>query len=56
MFIIKLVICHIFGMLTTQLGVDVWIIAQLHKNIWITLAKSLQQSNVCLSTGCANNH
>ncbi|TRZ09554.1 hypothetical protein HGM15179_017553 [Zosterops borbonicus] len=32
-----------------------WIIPQLCQNVWVTLAQTLQQENICLSTAAAKN-
>lgn len=32
-----------------------WIVPQPSQNIWVTLAKTLQQDNLCLSVGSADN-
>ncbi|XP_014111487.1 PREDICTED: LOW QUALITY PROTEIN: endogenous retrovirus group K member 113 Pol protein-like [Pseudopodoces humilis] len=34
---------------------SVWIIPQPRQNIWVTLAQTLQQENICLSTAAAKN-
>lgn len=33
----------------------VWIFPQPNHNIWVTLAKTLQHDNLCLSMGCMDN-
>ncbi|OWK60890.1 hypothetical protein RLOC_00000530 [Lonchura striata] len=35
--------------------VDVWIVPQPKKNVWVTLTQALQQDHMCLSTGSAEN-
>ncbi|TRZ06173.1 hypothetical protein HGM15179_020934 [Zosterops borbonicus] len=35
--------------------VTAWIIPQLRQNVWVTLAQTLQQENICLSTAAAEN-
>ncbi|RMC20059.1 hypothetical protein DUI87_00905 [Hirundo rustica rustica] len=32
-----------------------WIIPQLHQNVWVTPAQTLQQENICLSTASTDN-
>ncbi|KAF4804515.1 hypothetical protein TURU_007128 [Turdus rufiventris] len=32
-----------------------WIVPQPHQNVWVTLAQTLQQENICLSTAAAEN-
>ncbi|RMC05597.1 hypothetical protein DUI87_17682 [Hirundo rustica rustica] len=42
-------------MLLECIGVDAWLVAQLKENVWVTLAKTLQQENICLSMGSMDN-
>ncbi|XP_072778618.1 uncharacterized protein [Taeniopygia guttata] len=35
--------------------VDVWIVSQPKKNVWVTLAQALKQDHMCLSTASAEN-
>lgn len=42
-------------MLLTLLPVAVWIVLQPNQNIWVTLAKTLQKDNMCLSMESIEN-
>ncbi|XP_058716083.1 uncharacterized protein LOC131590192 [Poecile atricapillus] len=45
----------IIWMLLKTSAVDAWLVAQPQENVWITLAKTLQQDHMCLSMGSATN-
>lgn len=43
------------GMLLLCLTVDAWLVAQPHKSIWVMLAKTLLEEDICSSMGSADN-
>ncbi|RMC20406.1 hypothetical protein DUI87_01256 [Hirundo rustica rustica] len=42
-------------MILTFSSANAWIVPQPNQNTWVTLAKALQQDNLCLSTGSVDN-
>lgn len=50
----RLAIAAIYILLWLQ-AADSWVVPQPKENVWVTLAKSLQQDNLCLAMGNVDN-